>query len=327
MITIVFILYILCLLFHSCYLYQSTGIRSFHLFANKKNIFYLQKSKSIVWNDFLPFNYSHSMMNDLDISKLIQYEDNEILVVYKPNTIATQADQGISSNDAIILFDELKKIYNQSIYLIHRIDQPCSGLLVFAKNKVSANTLYSYFRNSDNQLEKSYLLIVNGRIEPFDQFKECTYMIEKTENSKVRLIDLNEYEELPAKQKQVFVPAKLSYRSLQTFIPKRQEVVIPSTNDDSYQSLVEVKLFTGRKHQIRATFSLGLKHSICGDVKYGSFKFRTRDIALHSYKLCFPHPMTKTNMTFLSLPPSIWIRRFGRDVIETINERLMKNNL
>lgn len=307
------------------FLLLSNSINSLSLHYFKINKYHNNKlyARSINWIDFMPsinYDFPYPTSDILNISKLIHYEDDDIVVAYKPNTILSQDSKDPTSND-VVLLRELNKLYSSDLYLIHRLDRPCSGLLLFAKTKLIANILTSSMKK--NQISKQYLAVINGKMETKD-YTKCSYWIEKTNDEKVDLVSVDQYEKFSPSKKLAYVNATLEFKALYSFQPNKQELNSSIPEESSYQSLVKIKLKTGRKHQIRAIFGLGLKYPICGDKKYNAIQsFKSRDIALHAYKLQFIHPTNNTNMTFTCPPPHIWSRRFGRfDDILLIDESI-----
>ncbi len=205
------------------------------------------------------------------------YEDNQIIVVIKPANVPTQKD---SSNDvclADMIKSYLKEKYNKpgNVYLgvVHRLDRPTSGVMVFAKTSKSAERLSLDFKN--HNIEKKYLAVLSG--VPKQKTGHLENYLKKDERTNtVRLAPLSEE---GAKK------AVLDYCVLQS--------------NEKY-SLVEIVLETGRSHQIRVQMSAN-KTPVFSDFKYG-IGVKNIDLALHAYKLKFTHPTTKKIMTFVVNP-------------------------
>lgn len=209
----------------------------------------------------------------------ILYEDKSILVVDKPAGIATQSAQ-IGQAD---LESELKKYRHSKgeapeIYVVHRLDQPVRGLLVFAKTKAAAAGL-----SKDMQKEafsKDYLAKVLKPANPFRKAELTDFLVKdaKTNTSKV-----------VTKTTPGAKEARLSYTMV---------------SEDEKTMLLSVHLETGRHHQIRVQ----LAHAgmpILGDLKYGteesrelSKEYGIETVALTAYKLSFRHPLTGKQMNF-----------------------------
>ncbi len=206
------------------------------------------------------------------------YLDNHLLVVNKPAGVLIQGD--ISGDKSLFYYAQqyLKTKFNKpgNVYLglVHRLDRPVSGVVVFAKTSKAAARLSDQFRNKT--IKKTYLALVRGRIpnsgtlEDRIERKGVTSKIMKNGSGK---------------------EAKLHYKRL-----RYQEEI----------SLVEIQLETGRHHQIRVQFS-NLGFPILGDFRYGSKeKFPLKAIALHAYSLQFTHPTTKDSLLFSSNPNELW---------------------
>ncbi|MGL4854841.1 MAG: RluA family pseudouridine synthase [Lentisphaeria bacterium] len=209
----------------------------------------------------------------------IIYEDNHLLVVLKPAGMGVQGDE---SGDLSLL--DLCKLYIKEKYekpgevflgLVHRLDRPVSGVVVFARTSKAASRLSEQFRNHSN--DKLYLAICEGR--PPKQGKFVDYLLRKERNSVV------------TKNTKEGKYSELSY----TCLAHKENL-----------SLVKINLETGRHHQIRVQFS-SRKFPLLGDFRYGnSTKFPNRSIALHAYELQIDHPISKKRMIFRIDNPSYW---------------------
>ena len=198
----------------------------------------------------------------------ILYEDNHIIVVFKPAGILSQADKSGDVDMLTIIKSYLKGKYNKpgNVYLglVHRLDRPVKGVMVFAKTSKAAARLSKQIRNG--QMHKKYYAVVEGILKEKEGILENK--IEKIDNKKV-LIDSQNGKE-----------AKLKYKVIK---------------EKDNLSLVDINLLTGRYHQIRIQFS-SRNHPLYGDTLYGS-KYKG-DLALISYSLSFIHPTTKEKMCF-----------------------------
>lgn len=212
-------------------------------------------------------------MVDGKMNKVI-YEDNHLLVVEKPQNVLVQAD---NTNDLDLLTSlkkYIKEKYNKpgEVYLglVHRLDRPVGGVMVFARTSKAASRLSNMIRM--HEFEKNYLAIVEGKVPDEGVFED--YLL-KLENENKTIVDKNgKY-------------SKLSYKLL------------------SYKdglSLVKIKLDTGRSHQIRVQFS-SRGYALWGDQKYNSKAKVGEQIALWSYELKFKHPVREELMNFKCDPP------------------------
>ncbi len=198
----------------------------------------------------------------------ILYEDNHLLVVEKPINMPTQEDD---SKDPDLL-NELKKYikekYNKpgNVYLglVHRLDRPVGGVMVFAKTSKAASRLSEQVRT--HKLEKSYYAVIEGKLED-GTLKDKLLKDPKTNNT---IVSPNGKESV------------LSFKNI--------------TYKDGL-SLVDIKLETGRSHQIRVQFS-SRNHPLYGDQRYNKHAKVGEQIALFAYKLSFEHPVTKERLEF-----------------------------
>ncbi len=198
----------------------------------------------------------------------ILYEDNHLLVVEKPINMPTQEDD---SKDPDLL-NELKKYikekYNKpgNVYLglVHRLDRPVGGVMVFAKTSKAASRLSEQVRV--HKLEKSYYAVIEGKLED-GKLVDKLLKDEKTNNT---IVSPNGKESV------------LSFKNI--------------TYKDGL-SLVDIKLETGRSHQIRVQFS-SRNHPLYGDQRYNKHAKVGEQIALFAYKLSFEHPVTKEKLEF-----------------------------
>lgn len=235
--------------------------------------------------------------------KNIIYEDKDIIVAYKPAGIATQTARACQRD----MVSELKNYLAFSVQgkgepylgLVHRLDQPVSGVLVFAKNRQAAAELGR--QAAEGRMGKYYYAVVCGRTEQeHGRLEDYLYKDGKTNQSLVVQAGA------PGAKKAV-----LEYKAVKTLIvleegmdqaeyrehPKEREV-----------SLVEIRLMTGRHHQIRAQMSHG-GMPLLGDSKYGSPKSKElsrkigcRNVALCAYKLVFSHPVSGKEVAFERQP-------------------------
>ncbi|WP_093193700.1 RluA family pseudouridine synthase [Salimicrobium halophilum] len=218
----------------------------------------------------------------------IIYEDNHLLVVEKPVNVPVQEDASGDDDLLSILKRDLKIRYDKpgNVYLglVHRLDRPVGGVMVFAKTSKAASRLSDQIRR--NAMEKYYLTIVHGEMEK-DRGRLENYLVKDRKKNEVYVV---------GKSNKYGKEAVLEYEE------KEQEAGF---------SLLEIDLHTGRPHQIRVQLS----HHGCpifGDQKYGQdVNHPGQQIALWSHRLVLTHPTKKEDMTFTSHPPeeypwSIW---------------------
>lgn len=225
--------------------------------------------------------------------KNIVFEDEHIIVAYKPAGIATQTAR-LGQQDMV---SELKnylahKPENKGkgapyLGLVHRLDQPVAGILVFAKTKQAASSLSKQI--TDGIFHKYYYALVYGRpAKEQDVLEDYLYKDGKTNMSLVVKDDF------PDAKK-----ARLHYQWKETLmvVEEAQEA-----------SLMEIELFTGRHHQIRVQMA-NVGMPLLGDSKYGSDKSKEfsrkiacRNVALCACKLEFKHPATGKTVSFTKKP-------------------------
>lgn len=213
----------------------------------------------------------------------IIYEDNHLLVVEKKPNIPIQQDSSKDIDMLNILKKYLKEKYNKpgNVYLglVHRLDRPVGGIMVFAKTSKAASRLSEQIRKGE--IKKYYLAVVNGMLKKEkDTLENYIYKDEKTGNS--RIVD-KEY--INSKY------AKLEYEVLEE-------------NKNENLSLVRILLHTGRHHQIRLQFS-NIGNSLYGDQRYGIQD--KKQIALWAYRLEFKHPTKNEALNLECKPQNIGI--------------------
>jgi 23S rRNA pseudouridine1911/1915/1917 synthase len=255
------------------------------------------------------------------VSSLIVYEDDHLVVVNKPSGYLSQTASNME-DDSVNMLSLLNNHYQRNLSVIHRLDRPCSGLLVYGMSSLATSGLNALMKN--RLVKKKYLAVVNGRFQT-NGWMTLSHKIEKTSDDKVMIISQPAYDKLDHRQQIKYVDAELSCRAIKSVVPQLQQNAgrkVSSSRDEDYQTVIDIDLETGRKHQIRAQLAAS-GHAICGDKKYGAKQsFRARDIALHAYCLDFRHPVTKREMRFRQQPPPVWQRRFGEEMCASINELL-----
>lgn len=210
------------------------------------------------------------------------YEDNHIIVVEKIPNVPSQSDKTGDIDMLTMVKQYIKEKYNKpgNVYLglVHRLDRPVGGIMIFAKTSKAASRLSDQVR--EKIFKKKYLAVVDGKIENKSGTLE-DYLYKDERNNISKVVNKN-------KKNAKF--AKLDYEVI-----KYDEV--------KNLSLVKVNLHTGRHHQIRVQLS-NFGHSIFGDQKYGT-RGQGKQIALWAYELTINHPITKEEMTFKDLPESV----------------------
>ena len=200
----------------------------------------------------------------------ILYSDETLAVAVKPEGILSQPDR--TGEDSMVTL--LKEQLGKEVFPIHRLDRAVGGVMVFAMTKAAAGKLSGMV--GTDAFEKEYMAVVHGvPAEENGEFTDYLYHDPRRNFTSV----------VPKTQKDA-KEAKLAYKLLGRDMEKEF-------------SLVRVRLYTGRTHQIRVQFA-SREMPIAGDGKYGA---RDRmGLALWSYRLSFRHPVRKKTMTFTALP-------------------------
>lgn len=206
------------------------------------------------------------------MSKLnILYEDNHIIVVVKPPNILSQGDHTLDIDMLSLVKNYIKEKYKKpgNVYLglVHRLDRPTEGIMVFAKTSKAASRLSKQIEN--HTMKKKYLAVVNNKLAHNRDVWEDYLIKDKDGNTRVTTKEEGKL-------------AVLSYEVL-------------SYDKNTNKTLVEVDLKTGRHHQIRVQFA-SRGYPLCGDQRYG--KQDKTQLALVAYHLEFYHPTTKELMSF-----------------------------
>jgi 23S rRNA pseudouridine1911/1915/1917 synthase len=205
----------------------------------------------------------------------ILYEDNHLIGVYKPHGMLTQGD---ATGDTSLL-DETKAFIKQRdkkpgavfLGLLHRLDRPAAGVVLFGKTSKGASRLSEQFRT--REVRKIYRALVCG--EP-----------KKHADTLIHYLDEEAHEDPGGDRKR----AELNYRVLKA---------------GKKMSLLEIEIKTGRKHQIRLQMS-AIGHPLVGDSRYGSkIPFQSGAIALNASSLEFSHPIRQEERIVLELPEKL----------------------
>ena len=206
----------------------------------------------------------------------ILFEDEYILAAVKPQAMPAQADK---TGDPDFL-SELEAFAGQPLGLLHRLDRPVGGVMLFAKDKKAEAVLAKDLQ--ENRLNKRYLTVLCGKL-PFEMGTLEDYLLKNTRTN---------LSEVVSKDRKGAKKAILHYKR-----------IAEKETDMGILTLAEIKLETGRHHQIRVQTSHA-GFPIWGDKKYHrNFKLKGKtDIALWSYKLEGIHPKTKRPFTLTAKP-------------------------
>ena len=205
---------------------------------------------------------------------IVLYEDNHVIVVVKEPNILSQEDSTKDKDLLTMVKEYIKEKYykpgNVYLGLVHRLDRPVGGVMVFARSSKAASRLSESIKKHEG-FEKSYLAVVNGILkEKKGTFKD--YLLKKEDGNTIVTDKTHGKESI------------LNYEVL---------------SEKDNMSLVKIDLVTGRHHQIRVQFA-SRKHSLYGDARYG--EYNGESICLWAYKISFIHPTTKEKKEFVFLP-------------------------
>lgn len=214
----------------------------------------------------------------------VLYEDNQIVVVIKPHNVPSAPDESGDEDMLSRVKRYIKEKYNKPgeafVGLVHRLDRPTGGIMVFARNSKSAKRLSELFATHDaEKIEKVYYAVTSTPVKIKKQ--NLVNFLKKDE--KENIVKIVPMGESGAKR------AELCYTVLQ---------------ENGGKSLLEVKILTGRSHQIRVQLA-NIGCPLVGDVKYGTktkLGVKTTSLGLWAGKLSFVHPTTKQKLTFLAMP-------------------------
>ena len=216
------------------------------------------------------------------IEEFVLFLDNHLLVLNKPARLLVQGDRTGDASLFSIAKEFIKKKFNKpgNVYLgiVHRLDRPASGVVVFARTSKSAARLNKQFRNGKRK--KKYLVLVEGK----------TPLRGKMSDKIVRQNETSVISKTEGKE------ALLYYKRI---------------NCSKNISLVSVELITGRHHQIRLQFA-HRGHPVIGDMRYGSTKkLVKKTLALHAHNLKIIHPTRKEKISFTAPLPEYWPKEFN----------------
>lgn len=226
---------------------------------------------------------------------VILFEDNHIIVVMKPQNVASCGDESGDENLLDMIKEYIKEKYekpgNVYVGLVHRLDRPTGGVMVYAKTSKAASRLSEQMREGD--FEKKYLTVLCGT--PEEERKTLVNYLKK--NSVNNMVYLCPPTTDGAKM------ASLEYKIVES---------------KGKYSLAEVCLHTGRSHQIRVQMA-GISHPVFGDMRYGGVNAQKGKLALWAYSLSFTHPVTKERLKFVVEPPKDEVPWKAFDLSKAIN--------
>jgi 23S rRNA pseudouridine1911/1915/1917 synthase len=226
----------------------------------------------------------------MNLTNWILYEDDTLIAVNKPALLPTQPDP----TGSVSLLDLVEVYLDKKAYILHRIDRPTSGVVMFAKNDIAAAHLSQQFQNRTTQ--KTYLAVVEKNNAPWIvgvQHDLVHFLIENKEKNKSYISEANRKD------------------------AKRAELTFILRGSSDRYNLLEIGLKTGRHHQIRAQLS-AIGCPIKGDVKYGAKRGNSdRSIHLHAWQLSFLHPFSNKKIDLIAeLPHDILWQFFNTMMIK-----------
>ncbi len=210
---------------------------------------------------------------------IILYEDNHIIVVLKPQNVPSCEDETGDADMLTLLKKYIKEKYNKPgnvfVGLVHRLDRPTGGVMVYAKTSKAAARLSEQMKSGD--FEKKYMAVVSGEMRAQKEIL-VNYLKKNPVNNTVYIC------------------------TQATEGAKRAELEYKVLESKGGYSLLDVELRTGRSHQIRVQLAAA-GNPIYGDRKYGKEEVKRGNLALFAYSLKFTHPVTKERMVFMAEPP------------------------
>lgn len=219
---------------------------------------------------------------------VVIYEDNHLLAVHKPAGILVHADVTGDESLSDVVKEYIRKRYGKPgeafLGVIHRIDRPVSGVVLFAKTTKALQRMNEMFKN--REVQKTYLAITEQR--PAELEEELIHYLIKDEQKNIARASISARGD--------FKHGKLSHLKYK---------LIASLGD---HHLLEVMPYTGRPHQIRCQLGK-IECPIRGDLKYGAQRTNfDGNICLHAYSLSFMHPVKKEPVTIKAKPPKdqVW---------------------
>lgn len=218
----------------------------------------------------------------------VLYEDNHLIAVFKPAGLLTQADFGGDS----CLMDEIKEYLKEKYHkpgnvflgMLHRLDRPVSGIVLFAKTSKGASRLSEQFRN--RTIQKEYQALVFGHPKP-EKGTLIHYLKKNLEENR----------------------ADVSANIFPGALRAELDYCVLSKHGGNAKLLLQPK--TGRPHQIRAQLA-AIDHPILGDVKYGASRpWPDKSVALCATRLIFQTATTKEKVEVKADPPANWVKFVG----------------
>lgn len=231
----------------------------------------------------------------------VLYEDNHLLVVVKPANLPSQADSSGDDDLLSILKRYIGEKYQKpgAVYLglVHRLDRPVGGVMVFARTSKAAARLSETFRTHEQ--DRHYFAVVEGKIT--EDMTLSDYLLKDGKTGMVRVVGKD------------------------TSGAKAASLITHPIACKNDLTLTDVQLFTGRSHQIRVQHAHA-GHPLWGDMRYGH-GVAGRQIALWAWRLTLTHPTRREEMQFIAPPPmnGAW-RTFEAEIHSKIEENTCTEN-
>ena len=220
----------------------------------------------------------------------ILFEDNHVLAIDKPAGVPVQADQSLDPSINDLVKADLKARYgkpgNVFATAVHRLDRPASGIVLVAKTSKAASRLSAAFR--EDRVDKTYLAVVEA-VRDVHWEKIEGWMVKDRSKNTSRMV---------AEDTAGAKFASLSFKSLGRF---------------GEFTLLQVKLKTGRSHQVRVQLAYA-GMPLAGDKRYGARSAFGKMIGLHAASVVFPHPTKDEQVSVIAEPPASWEEVFGKNL-------------
>lgn len=211
---------------------------------------------------------------------VVLHEDNHIIVVMKPQGVPSCEDESKDKDMLTVVREHIKERENKSgnvyVGLVHRLDRPTGGVMVFAKSSKAAARLSEQMQNGD--FEKKYAAVLAGEL-------------------KIKRATLTNYLKKNPINNMVYVCPPVTEGA------KFAELEYDVLEEKSGLTLALIKLHTGRSHQIRVQMA-NVGAPVYGDMRYGGEKAKKGKLALWAVSLSFTHPVSKERLCFKIQPPT-----------------------
>lgn len=242
----------------------------------------------------------------------ILYEDNDIIVCHKAPGVSSQQERSYDPDMASMLMNYFHKssVNNPYVGVVHRLDKPVAGVIVYGKNEKATKLLSEQITN--HHFRKKYSAIVCGDITSINcpsltknadgTFTLTDYLLRDAKTNTSHVVDISHKEYATHKEVKKSI-LNFSVNKVVT-ITKESPFYNPDSVFDNIFSLIDIELLTGRHHQIRVQFS-NAGFPLWGDMRYSPYAKESgqrKGVALCARSLTLKHPITKEEMTFTVTP-------------------------